>query len=447
MKVVIIGGVAAGMSAASKLKRNRKDQVEIMVYEKGGEVSYGACGIPFYISDHIKQGKDLIARTAEEFSQSGIPIKTYHEVLHVDTDKKTVLVKNLRTGEEFTDTYDKLVVGSGAAVRHFPPFDKEYENLFEIRDVADGTRVKTALFDEKNRHVVIVGAGFIGLEVSEACRRYGKEVTVVELADRILSSFDQEVSRALEEELEKNGVTVKTGCKVVDLKVEDGRIAAAVVEAGDGSREELPADILINSAGIAPATAFIDSVEKAKNGAILVNERMETSAADVYAAGDCSIMRSAITGEYTYAPLGTNANKQGRIIGDVLGGVTPKPFKLIGSSALRLFGLDAAKVGLSEKEAAAHGLDYKAHTITGNSYASYYGTEKLNIKVIYDRTSRKILGAQTWGQGIVVPRANYYAIAIYSGLTVDEMGFMDLCYSPPFSGVWDAALIASNTAK
>ena len=238
MKVVIIGGVAAGMSAASKLKRNRKDQVEIMVYEKGGEVSYGACGIPFYISDHIKQGKDLIARTAEEFSQSGIPIKTYHEVLHVDTDKKTVLVKNLRTGEEFTDTYDKLVVGSGAAVRHFPPFDKEYENLFEIRDVADGTRVKTALFDEKNRHVVIMGAGFIGLEVSEACRRYGKEVTVVELADRILSSFDQEVSRALEEELEKNGVTVKTGCKVVDLKVEDGRIAAAVVEAGDGSREE-----------------------------------------------------------------------------------------------------------------------------------------------------------------------------------------------------------------
>ena len=447
MKVVIIGGVAAGMSAASKLKRNRKDQVEIMVYEKGGEVSYGACGIPFYISDHIKQGKDLIARTAEEFSQSGIPIKTYHEVLHVDTDKKTVLVKNLRTGEEFTDTYDKLVVGSGAAVRHFPPFDKEYENLFEIRDVADGTRVKTALFDEKNRHVVIVGAGFIGLEVSEACRRYGKEVTVVELADRILSSFDQEVSQALEEELEKNGVTVKTGCKVVDLKVEAGRIAAAVVEAGDGSREELPADILINSAGIAPATAFIDSVEKAKNGAILVNERMETSAADVYAAGDCSIMRSAITGEYTYAPLGTNANKQGRIIGDVLGGVTPKPFKLIGSSALRLFGLDAAKVGLSEKEAAAHGLDYKAHTITGNSYASYYGTEKLNIKVIYDRTSGKILGAQTWGQGIVVPRANYYAIAIYSGLTVDEMGFMDLCYSPPFSGVWDAALIASNTAK
>lgn len=446
MKVVIIGGVAAGMSAASKLKRNLKDQVDIIVYEKGGEVSYGACGIPFYISDHIKQGKELIARTAEEFSQSGIPIKTYHEVLSVDTDQKTVLVKNLHTGEEFTDSYDKLVIGSGAAVRHFPPFDKQYENLFEIRDVADGTRVKTALQNENNKNVVIVGAGFIGLEVSEACRRYGKEVTIVELADHILSSFDEEVSEALEGELEKNGVVVKTGWKVTSLKEENGHITKAVIQKGD-VQEELPVDILINSAGIAPATAFIQSVEKAKNGAILVNERMETSVPDVYAAGDCSIMKSAITGEYMYAPLGTNANKQGRIIGDILGGVEPKPFKLIGSSALRLFGMDAAKVGLSEKEAKAKGLDYKAHAITGNSYASYYGTEKLNIKLIYDRESRKLLGAETYGQGIVVPRANYYAIAIYSGLTVDEMGFMDLCYSPPFSGVWDAALIASNTAK
>lgn len=446
MKTVIIGGVAAGMSAASKLKRLLKDDVEIVVYEKGGEVSYGACGIPFYISDHIKQGKELIARTAEEFSQSGIPVKTYHEVTAVDTDEKTVTVKNLHTGEVFTDTYDKLVIGSGAGVRHFPPFDKAYDNLFEIRDVADGTRVKKALSDESQKNVVIVGAGFIGLEVSEACKHYGKNVTVVELANHILASFDEEVSEALKAELEKNGVTVLTGTAVKSLAAENGRITRAIVESG-GMTRELPVDILINSAGIAPATAFITNVKKAKNGAIYVNERMETSVADVYAAGDCSIMRSAITGEYTYAPLGTNANKQGRIIGDILGGAEPKPFKLIGSSALRLFGMDAAKVGLSEKEARANGLDYKAHMITGNSYASYYGGEKLNIKLIYDAKTRRILGAETYGQGIVVPRANYYAIAIYAGLTVDEMGFMDLCYSPPFSGVWDAALIASNTAR
>ncbi len=446
MKTVIIGGVAAGMSAASKLKRLLKEEAEIVVYEKGGEVSYGACGIPFYISDHIKQGKDLIARTAEEFAQSGIPVKTFHEVTAVDTDKKTVTVTDLHTGRSFEDTYDKLVIGSGAGVRHFPPFDKSYDNLFEIRDVADGTRIKQALQDEGQKNVVITGAGFIGLEVSESCKKYGKNVTVIELADHVLSAFDPEVSQALEEELERGGVAVRTKTRVTELISRDNRIEKVVVET-DGVREELPVDIVINSAGIAPATSFIQNIEKAKNGAIYVNERMETSIPDVYAAGDCSIMRSAVTGEYTYAPLGTNANKQGRIIGDILGGAEPKPFKLIGSSALRLFGMDAAKTGISEKEAKTLGLSYKAHTITGNSYASYYGSEKLNIKVIYDAETRKLLGAQAYGQGIVVPRVNYYAIAIYSGLTVDEMGFMDLCYSPPFSGVWDAALIASNTAK
>lgn len=446
MKTVIIGGVAAGMSAASKLKRLLKEDVEIVVYEKGGEVSYGACGIPFYISDHIKQGRDLIARTAEEFARSGIPVKTFHEVTAVDTDKKTVTVTDLHTGRVFEDTYDKLVIGSGAGVRHFPPFDQSYDNLFEIRDVADGTRIKQSLQDEGQKNVVITGAGFIGLEVSESCKKYGKNVTVIELADHVLSSFDPEVSQALEEELERGGVAVRTKTRVIELISRDNRIEKVVVE-NDGVQEEIPADIVINSAGIAPATSFIQNIEKAKNGAIYVNERMETSIPDVYAAGDCSIMRSAVTGEYTYAPLGTNANKQGRIIGDILGGAEPKPFKLIGSSALRLFGMDAAKTGISEKEARALGLSYKAHTITGNSYASYYGSEKLNIKVIYDAETRKLLGAQAYGQGIVVPRVNYYAIAIYSGLTVDEMGFMDLCYSPPFSGVWDAALIASNTAK
>ena len=401
MKTVIIGGVAAGMSAASKLKRLLKEEAEIVVYEKGGEVSYGACGIPFYISDHIKQGKDLIARTAEEFAQSGLPVKTFHEVTAVDTDKKTVTVTDLHTGRSFEDIYDKLVIGSGAGVRHFPPFDKSYDNLFEIRDVADGTRIKQALQDEGQKNVVITGAGFIGLEVSESCKKYGKNVTVIELADHVLSAFDPEVSQALEEELERGGVAVRTKTRVTELISRDNRIEKVVVET-DGVREELPVDIVINSAGIAPATSFIQNIEKAKNGAIYVNERMETSIPDVYAAGDCSIMRSAVTGEYTYAPLGTNANKQGRIIGDILGGAEPKPFKLIGSSALRLFGMDAAKTGISEKEAKTLGLSYKAHTITGNSYASYYGSEKLNIKVIYDAETRKLLGAQAYGQGIVV---------------------------------------------
>ncbi|WP_053984295.1 CoA-disulfide reductase [Niameybacter massiliensis] len=446
MKVIIIGGVAAGMSTATKLKRNLGDQVDLVVYEKGEEVSFGACGIPFYISDKIKKGEDLIARTAEQFVASGIPVKINHEVLSVDEKAKVVTVKDLTTGETFTDSYDKLVIGSGAGVNRFVPFDKPYSNLYEIRNVADGTHVKEQLQKEDVKDIVVVGAGFIGLELVEACRKYNKNVVLVELADRVLSTMDEEITVALTEELERNQVQVLTGYKAESLSAKDDVIESVVVTNGT-DHLTLTADMIINCAGIRPHTAFIECVEKAANGAIVVNEDMETSVADIYAAGDCSIMKSAITGAFLYAPLGTNANKQGRIIADLLGGKERKPFKLIGSSAIKLFDIDAAKVGISEVEAKRLGLNYKTNFITGNSYASYYGTEKVSIKLVYDAETRKILGAQTVGSGVVVPRANYYAIAIYSGLTVDEFGFMDLCYSPPFSGVWDVALIASNTAK
>lgn len=446
MKVVIVGGVAAGMSTATKLKRNLGDDVEIVVFEKGDEVSFGACGIPFYISDHIKKGEDLIARTPEQFAASGIPVKVHHEVVAVDEKNKTVIVRQLKTGEEFVESYDKLIIGSGAGVNRFAPFDRFYKNLYEIRNVADGTKVKEKLQEEVVRDVIVVGAGFIGLEIVEACKKYNKNVVLVELADRILSVMDEEVTSVLTSELERNDVKVLTGYKATELVANNEMINRIVVTNGEEILH-LSADMVINCAGIKPHTEFISCVDKTPNGAIIVNEDMETSVEDIYAAGDCSVMQSAVTGAFLYAPLGTNANKQGRVIADLIGGKERKPFKLIGSSAIKLFEVDAAKVGVSENEAKKLGLDYKVNTITGNSYASYYGSEKVTIKVVYDAKTRKILGAQTVGAGIVVPRANYYAIAIYAGLTVDEFGFMDLCYSPPFSGVWDAALIASNTAK
>ena len=446
MQVVVIGGVAAGMSAAAKLKRNLRDGVDIVCYAKGGAVSYGACGLPFYVSDHIKTEAELVERRPEQFAESGITVKVHHEVTGVDTAGKTVHVKNLDSGEEFDAPYDKLIIGSGADVKKFPPFDRELDGLCQVRDVDDGNAVKSRLQTGGVTDVVIVGAGFIGLEMVEACKKYAPNVSVVELAPRVLTPLDPEFSQRLEDELVKNGVRVYTGAKVTELESENGKVTAAVVEK-DGAKTSIPCQMVLNCAGIAPATGFIGGVEKSPNGAILVNEKMETSIPDVYAAGDCSVMKHFLTGQYTYTPLGTNANKQGRIIADVLGGKQPKPFALVGCTAMRLFGTDVAKVGLSEEDAARAGLDFKTNTITGNSYASYYGKEKVVVKVVYDAKTRKILGAQTCGQGIVVPRANYYAIAIRAGLTVDEFGFMDLCYSPPFGGVWDAAIIASNTAK
>lgn len=442
MEIVVIGGVAAGMSAATKLKRNLGDNVNIIVFEKGSQVSFGACGIPFYISDKIKEADDLIAKKPEEFLKNGIDVKIHHEVLSVDTDKKEVTVLDINANKQFTKKYDKLIIGSGAGVRVFPPFNDKYDNLYKIRDVQDGIIVKTAIKTAKS--VLVVGAGFIGLEIVEACKNLN--VTLVELGDRILMPMDKEVTDVLTNELIDNKVSVKTSSKVIKFISENGVIKKAIIE-HLGKEEEITVDMVINCAGIAPETSFITGVEKAPNGAIIVDENMQTSVVDVYAAGDCSIMKGFITGNLTYAPLGTNANKQGRIIADTIGGKEVKPFKLVGASAIKLFSLDAAKVGLSENDAKNADIDYKVNIITGNSYASYYAKEKVTIKVIYDAETRKILGAQAVGQGIVVPRANYYAIAIYAGLTVDEFGFMDLCYSPPFGGVWDVSLIASNTAK
>ncbi|MGL5972580.1 MAG: CoA-disulfide reductase [Oscillospiraceae bacterium] len=446
MKVVVIGGVAAGMSAAAKLKRNLVDNVDISVYEQGTEVSYGACGIPFYVSDKIKDSSDLIAKTPEQFKSIGVNVFIKHEVLKVDTKNKTIEIKNLVENKTFTEKYDKLIVGSGAKVKCFYPFNKNYDNLYKVRNISDGEIIKQKLQDNNLKNVLIIGAGFIGLEMVEACHKYNKNIILVEKSESILSNLDSEITNILNNELTKNNITIKTYSSVSEFTIDGNRVIKATLST-DGKSEMIDTDIIINAVGIAPNSDFIKDVDKIENGAIIVNENMQTNIKDVFAAGDCSVMKSFVTDKYTYAPLGTNANKQGRIIADFLSSKPTKPFKLINSSALKLFSIDCAKVGLSEKEAKSLNIKYSTNTVTGNSYASYYSDHKVTIKLIYCPTTRKILGAQTIGSGNVVPRANYYAIAIYSGLTVDEFGFLDLCYSPPFSGVWDVSLIASNAAK
>ncbi len=445
LKVIVIGGMAGGMSAAAKLKRNMKDAVGITVYEKGPVLSVGACGIPFYVGGDFDDANTLVERTPEEFQSAGIDVKMHHEVISVDRANKTVTIRNHETNETFGDNYDKLIIASGARVRRIPPFNDEWENLHIVRSLDDAIALRKDLENEAVKNVIVTGAGFIGLEIAEACAKRGKKVLIVEFANRILSNMDPEITDRLGAELNKHGVQFRTDAKVTKLDCDGKRILEAVVESS-GGEEKIPTDLVVNCAGIVPNAEFID-VKKAVNGAIIVNDRMETSDPNVYAAGDCSIMTSFVTDEHQYAPLGTNANKQGKIIAQLLSGKKAQHLKLIGSSALRLFGLDAAKVGISEIDAQRLNLDYEVNRITGNSFASYYSPEKVMVKLVYDARSRKLLGAQTLGHGIVVPRANYFAIAISAGMTVDEFGYLDLCYSPPFSGVWDVALIAATSAK
>jgi NADPH-dependent 2,4-dienoyl-CoA reductase/sulfur reductase-like enzyme len=446
MKAVIIGAVAAGMSTAAKLKRNLKENVDIHVFEKGDEISYGACGLPFYISDTIKEEKDLFAKSVDDFIQSGINLHVFHEVISVDTDKKLVKVRDIKQNREFEESYDVLVIGSGTRPKKVKPLDMPAKNNLSVHSVYESGRIKEYLATESVKNVVIVGAGFVGLEMLEACAAYGKNITLLQGTSRIFEVMDEDITDKMEGIIQAHHITIHKNVTVTSLHLEN-ELVDGIEFAVDGESLTLPCDLLICSIGTITNTEFITSVDKAQNGAIIVDEHMMSSVQDVYAAGDCSIMRSGITGELTYAPLGTNANKQGRIIADVLAGIKPKPFKLIHSTALKLFDYDIAKVGISKAEGIKAGMDVEEHKITANSYASYYSSEKLDIKVIYNKKTRVIVGAQLIGQGTVVPRANYYAIAIYAGLTVDEMGMMDLAYSPPYNGVWDAALIASNTIK
>lgn len=446
MKVIIIGAVAGGMSTAAKLKRNLKEEVEVVVYDKGNEVSYGACGLPFYVSDIIKDEKTLYARTVEQFIESGIDLHVYHEVQSVDSTNKTVQVKNLINDEVFTDTYDKLVIASGARVNRTGILDVDAGNYFGVRTVADAKKTKELLQSEEVKEVAIIGGGFIGIEMLEAAVHYGKKVTLIQREERVFINLDKDITDTMEKIIQDKGVCIYTNTRILEYLKKDNQITGITLETKN-QKKTIGAQLVLNCAGIIPNTEYIDNIDKAKNGAIKVNDKMETSIKDIYSAGDCSIMKSSIIDDYVYAPLGTNANKQGRIIADILSGIEPKPFKLLHSTALKLFDYDVASIGITEKQAIQAGLEVKQHKVTANSYASYYGSEQLDIKVLYEVSTRKIMGVQCIGQGTVVPRANYYAVAIYAGLTVDQMGMLDLAYSPPFNGVWDAALIASNTIK
>lgn len=446
MKVIVIGAVAGGMSCASRLKRLLNNNIELTVYEQTDEVSYGACGLPYYISDHIKDIEDLLAKTPQDFIDSGINLKIKHRVVKVDHIKKQVYVHDLNTNKEFIDSYERLVIASGASPRYYEPINNRFNNVYSVRSLNDGVNLKVLLNDDRVKNVTIIGAGYIGLELVEACHKYGKKITLIEAAPQILSVINEDFSSIILEELKNHEVNVYTSTTIIDIIQSENSITNLILKNEDNIIE-INTNLIINCAGIVPNTDFIDGINKASNGAIIVDDLMRTSIDDIFAAGDCSIMKSFITNELQYAPLGSNANKQGRIIADYLGGSKVKPFKLVGSSALRIFNLDVARTGIDEREALSNNINCGINTIIGNSYASYYGNEKLTLRLYYNKDNGIIIGAQAIGAGIVIPRINYYSMAINQEMTVEEMSMQDLCYSPPFSGVWDAALILSNTVK
>lgn len=447
MKIIIIGGVAAGMSAAAKVSRLNKN-TDVVIYEKTNVVSWGACGLPYYVGDFFQNSKNMIARPLEKFIEAGLNIKINHEVLSVEFKNKTVLVKNLINNKIFEDNYDKLMIATGASSIIPPIKNIVSKGIYTLKDFNDGLILKEEMLKDKNQNIVIIGAGYIGLEMIEASKHLHKHSTrIIQLGDRVLQeSFDKEITDIMEKEisLEKK-IYLHVDEIAKEIITENGKVVGIKTNKG-----EYPADIVIISTGIKPNTNFLKNTElkMLENGAIIVDKYGKTNIDSVYSAGDCATVFHLIKQSNVYIPLATTANKLGRIVGENMANKNSVFQGTLGSACVKVLELEAGRTGITEFEAKSMNIDYKTVFIKDKNQTNYYpGQEDIFIKLIYNAKTRIILGAQIIGKKGAVLRIDALAVAIYSKLTVDELGMMDFCYAPPFSRTWDIMNVAGNVAK
>lgn len=443
MKVIIIGAVAAGMSAAAKLKRIKPDY-EVIVYEKTDIVSFGACGLPYYVGGFFQDSNMMIAREKSKFIESGIDLRTFKEVIDVNSDSKTLTIKDSLTEEIFTDKYDKLMIATGAS-SIMPSLDKSYENLTTLKDMNDGLKLRELMNKEENNNIVILGAGFIGIETIEAAKKLNKNIHLVGRSNRVLNKvFDKEITDLLEEELKKNNIHLHLG-ETVKEYVGNNKITKVIT-----NNSEIDTDLVVIAIGVKPNTSFLKNtnIDMLPNGAIIVDEGGKTSIKDVYSAGDCATIKNLVTNEDMYVPLATGANKLGRIVGENLGGMNSSFPGSLASSCIKVLDMEAAVTGLTEGKAKSLNIDYKTKCITNYNQTHYYpGREKLLVKLVYHAKTKVILGGQIAGYKDAVQRANVIATAITAGMTTDQLGMLDLCYAPPFATTWDVLNVAGNVSK
>ena len=440
MKIVIIGANAAGMSAASRIRRREADSV-VVVLEATHEVSYGACGLPYYIAG-INDNLDLVrVRSVADFEKNGIVMRTGHAVEGIDFATKTVF-GTTDAGRAFSETYDRLLIASGARARRLTVPGADKANIFTLKTPRDAERIKNAI-EHRHNNVVIIGGGAIGLELAEACLlQKVKSLRIIEAAGQLLPGYDEEYALAAKGELEKHGVQVHLNERVSAFSGGD------CVEAVVTDRAEYDADVVIVSVGIVPNTEFATGLDKLPNGAIETDQSMQTSQPDVFAAGDCASVWHGLLQKPVYLPLGTYANKQGRLAGDCMVGKPADYTRALGTVMLRCMGLEFAKTGLSAAEAKAEGIDVKSVSVRAHSQPHYFPNAcDIEIKLCYRASDRVLLGAQMMGAHDTALRINPIAVAIDQGMTTDELGFADFGYAPPFAGVWDAVAVAANAAK
>jgi NADPH-dependent 2,4-dienoyl-CoA reductase/sulfur reductase-like enzyme len=443
MKVVIAGGVAAGISAASKIKRI-DPKADVLIFEKRGFLSYGACGIPYYIGGDSDDYRTLIARSREQIEATGIKTFLHHQIEKVDTNKNAVLVRDIPGNRQFWESYDSLMIAVGAEAVILPIPGIDIPGVHTMKTLEDGIFLREIAKDRRIQNVVIVGGGAIGVEAAEAFRRLSKSVRLIEAGNQLLPVFDTEIAAAAQKEMERSGVSVHLGEKAQSFK---GAVWVKTVVTDKGS---YPADLVIVNVGVRPSTGFLadSGIELAGNGAVVTNRIMGTSKSNVYAAGDCALSYHRVLEKNVYIALGTVANKCGRVAGENICGGKRQFEGVLGTAGLKVFGLEFARCGISEKEGSANKLEYKTVTVQAADHARYYpGATALTIKVVYNGSTGKLLGAQLYGEKGAALRIDVFAAAIQGGLRAWELGMTDLVYAPPFSTVWDALQIACNAAK
>ncbi|MEI0477195.1 CoA-disulfide reductase [Brachyspira pulli] len=444
-KIIIIGGVAAGMSAAAKARRLDKEAV-ITVYEKTDVVSWGACGMPYYVGGFYESPNTMIARTAEATIKSGIDLKVKHEVLKIDPNNKKVLVKDLVNNKEFEDNYDSLLIAAGAKSIIPNIANINIGNVSTLKEFNDSIEMREKMKDNNIKNVIVLGAGFIAIEAAHALKHIGKNVTIIQRSDRVFGNkFDKEFSDMLIEHIKEN-VDLHLNEKVMSLEADDNNNVKAVVT----DKGKYDADYVVVAIGVVPNSDLAKDagIKLMDNGAILVDREGKTNIDSIYAAGDCASIYSKVLDNQTYAALATGANKLGRMVASNLVGGHEKFIGSLTSACILAFELEAARTGITEEEAKKNNINYKTVTIKDIDHTHYYPDyQDLHIKLVYMADSRKIIGGQILGKRGAVLRCDVIAACIHAGLTVDELGMLDLCYAPPFARTWDSLNVAGNAAK
>lgn len=443
MRIVIIGGVAAGMSAAGKAARTNP-AAEVEVYTKEAYISYSACSLPYLAKNVMANESDLIARTPEQMAKQGVAVHILHEATKILPEEKAVLVRG-PSGEETRVPYDRLIIATGARpiVPRLPGVGAE--GVFTIKGIPDVHALQSYIAKRGCRSAVIVGGGFIGVEMADALKSLDIGTTIVEKLPQILPPFDADMAGMAQAALEEHGVRVLCGAGVTGIEQDaDGRVRAVRTEAG-----ELIAELVILAIGVTPNTEIAASagVELGARGAIRVDARMRTNVPDIYAAGDCACTTQLVTGAESFIPMGTTANKAGKVAGENAAGGWAEFLGVTGTMIFKLFDKEAAKTGLSLREAMSLGLDAREGTIHSHTRAyGYPGAGDIAVKLVVENGTDRLLGGQIFGDEGAAKRIDVLAGLVHLRATVADLAALDLAYAPPFAPVWDPLLVAANQA-